>query len=302
MRLHNDKEAFKQAVRAAARFYHIDPSLVEKDYFVTLVLKELVDKMPYMVFKGGTSLSKCYKVIQRFSEDIDLTLDKQHFTQGPRVHMKSVIIGTCNRLGLKVLNESETKSRRAYNNYCVEYPKEFSNGITNPQLIIETVFIQKSYPTEVKSADSIIGEWLKEVNNFEAVEQFELFPFNVNAQSLERTFVDKVFAICDYMLDNRSERQSRHIYDLYCILPQITFNEELKTLITEVREDRKKSERNYSAKDDIKVEELLKTMIDSEFYKKDYEDNTMKLLLSEVAYEQAITVIDKIIDSKFFEN
>ena len=49
--------------------------VIEKDYYVTMLLKLLSDKIPYIVFKGGTSLSKCYKVIKRFSEDIDITID-----------------------------------------------------------------------------------------------------------------------------------------------------------------------------------------------------------------------------------
>lgn len=45
---------------------------MEKDYYLTLFLKSLVARQRGIVFKGGTSLSKCHKVIDRFSEDIDL--------------------------------------------------------------------------------------------------------------------------------------------------------------------------------------------------------------------------------------
>ena len=47
--------------------------IVEKDYYVTMILKELSEKCPTCVFKGGTSLSKCHHVIDRFSEDIDIS-------------------------------------------------------------------------------------------------------------------------------------------------------------------------------------------------------------------------------------
>ena len=50
-------------------------AIIEKDYYVTLVLRELAKQVPNLLFKGGTSLSKCYKIIDRFSEDIDITLD-----------------------------------------------------------------------------------------------------------------------------------------------------------------------------------------------------------------------------------
>lgn len=51
-------------------------AVIEKDYYVTMLLQELANRLPFLVFKGGTSLSKCYKVIQRFSEDIDLAVDE----------------------------------------------------------------------------------------------------------------------------------------------------------------------------------------------------------------------------------
>ena len=62
----------------AASKIGIRPAIVEKDFWVCLVLKLLFVKSPFresLVFKGGTSLSKVHGVIQRFSEDIDLVLD-----------------------------------------------------------------------------------------------------------------------------------------------------------------------------------------------------------------------------------
>lgn len=73
--LHNDKELFEQAVLKTAEYMNIDAGIVEKDYYVTLMLKEISSAVPDLVFKGGTSLSKCHKVINRFSEDIDLTVE-----------------------------------------------------------------------------------------------------------------------------------------------------------------------------------------------------------------------------------
>lgn len=64
----------------AAEQMGIRPSIVEKDFWVCLVLQFLFGEhslKKHMVFKGGTSLSKAYSLIQRFSEDIDLILDLQ---------------------------------------------------------------------------------------------------------------------------------------------------------------------------------------------------------------------------------
>lgn len=72
--LHNDTETFEQLILRTSEYTGIKPEIVEKDYYVTLFLQELVKKIPDIVFKGGTSLSKCYRLIERFSEDIDLNI------------------------------------------------------------------------------------------------------------------------------------------------------------------------------------------------------------------------------------
>lgn len=50
---------------------------LDKDYYVTMILRELSERQNFIVFKGGTSLSKCHKAIKRFSEDIDITIDRR---------------------------------------------------------------------------------------------------------------------------------------------------------------------------------------------------------------------------------
>lgn len=71
--LHKHKEEFINAVNLTSEYFHILPVIVEKDYYVTMILRELSERQGFVVFKGGTSLSKCHKAIKRFSEDIDIT-------------------------------------------------------------------------------------------------------------------------------------------------------------------------------------------------------------------------------------
>lgn len=75
------------------------PQIIEKDYYVTMLLRVLAEKIPYIVFKGGTSLSKCHKVIKRFSEDIDITIDML-LSQGQKKRFKQVTVETAEELGL----------------------------------------------------------------------------------------------------------------------------------------------------------------------------------------------------------
>lgn len=63
----------------AGRLLHLPAESVEKDFWVCLTLRELFALPSFgeqLAFKGGTSLSKCWKLIERFSEDIDLVLDR----------------------------------------------------------------------------------------------------------------------------------------------------------------------------------------------------------------------------------
>ena len=62
--LHDNNAEFLKAVNIAAERYSLYPSVVEKDYYVTMILRNLSEKLGYIVFKGGTSLSKCHKVIE----------------------------------------------------------------------------------------------------------------------------------------------------------------------------------------------------------------------------------------------
>lgn len=74
---------FQQAILQAAEYFRtrgLRPALIEKDYYVTEVLRIVAATVgDKIIFKGGTSLSKGWNLIQRFSEDIDLFLDPQAF-------------------------------------------------------------------------------------------------------------------------------------------------------------------------------------------------------------------------------
>ena len=301
MILHKDKENFDIAIRAASRHFNVSPAIIEKDYYVTLVLRELAKQVPDLLFKGGTSLSKCHKIIDRFSEDIDITLDSEHQSQGKRRELKYTIVKICDALGLNLLNESETGSRRDYNCYRIDYSARHSLSGLNPQLLVETVFIVRTFPDEVKKASSMIYDYLEAIHNIDAIARYELEPFDIRTQTLERTLVDKVFAVCDYMLDNKTERQSRHIYDISRLLTLVTLDDKLKALIEEVREDRRLGTKCYSAQDGVSVPELLRQIIDTAFFKKDYEDCTEKLLSKIVTYNEAIKALEIIIESGVFE-
>lgn len=118
--LHEDREQFLQALRLTYKQTRQMMQIIEKDYYVTVLLKLLAEKIPFIVFKGGTSLSKCHKVIRRFSEDIDLTIDVS-LSQGQKKKVKKAILDSAEELGMVIENVDEIRSRRDYNRYVVAY-------------------------------------------------------------------------------------------------------------------------------------------------------------------------------------
>lgn len=304
MNLHNDKERFREAIIAASTMFGIEPSLVEKDYFVTLFLKESIKRIPGLVFKGGTSLSKCYNLIDRFSEDVDLTLDDTHFTQSKRREAVKILVNVCEELKLKLINKEtiEKHTHGNYNCYDIQYPIIFPSEDIKTELKVEMTYIQKSYPYEQRNAISYLGEFFSKNGNEKIAEEYELNSFVVQVQSLERTLIDKVFAVCDYYLSNDTVRNSRHIYDISKLLSMVNiYDFKLKQLVESVRNERKLNRKSLSAQEGIDIPKILNEIITTDFFKKDYNETTLKLLTKTTSYENAIKALRQVIDSKLFE-
>ena len=117
---------------------------------------------------------------------------------------------------------------------------------------------------------------------------FEAAEVIMNVQSVERTFVDKVFAVCDYKIQNMQDRDSRHLYDICKLLGQVKLDHSLDELIDIVREDRMQSKNNPSAQLQYNIPKMLKEIISSRFYEADYKNITQKLLYENISYDYAI--------------
>ena len=303
MELYKNKEAFLDAIIEASRTLKINESLLEKDYFVMFVLKELNKCIPGLLFKGGTCCSHAYHAINRFSEDIDLSLDNNHFGRRHNINANKKIVEVCDRLGFRILNRDEVinHSHSSFNRYYVEYPIIFSSLSIKPFIQIEMYFHGKSYPEEIKKVNSLVGDWLINIGNETAAKDFELIPFEVCVQKIERTFVDKVFAICDYFERHELERNSRHIYDLYMISKIIDLSDQsLLKLVEDVRKDRKSNNRCLSAQDGYDINSTLRKIKDSNVFESDYNNVTVLLLTEIVTYIEASSIFDTIINLKIF--
>ena len=299
--LHENREEFTNAVNLASEYFHILPIIAEKDYYVTMILRELSERQDFIVFKGGTSLSKCYKAIKRFSEDIDITIDSK-LTQRQMKKLKESIKVIAEQLGMTIPNIDETRSRRSYNRYILEYQSVLSepDDAVQNAVLMETSFAEVSFPTAVLPVHSYIGDMMVEEAP-EELKNFRLEPFEMKVQGLDRTLADKVFAICDYYMQNRVKKHSRHIYDIYKLLQIIPQTDEFKALVKEVRDVRALTIICPSAQSDVNVPEMLKFLIENEIYKEDYENITARILEEDVSYDVAIEGVNKIASSGMFE-
>ena len=300
--LHNDKETFSQAINLVTNKNGIRPEIVEKDYYVTMILRLLSERLPFIVFKGGTSLSKCHKAIKRFSEDIDITIDTT-ISQGQKKKVKEAIEEVSAILGLSIPNIDKTRSRRDYNRYEIEYNPidELDDVAVLPAVILETSYTAISFPVSELPVHNYIGDMMVEEAP-DYIEKYALSPFTMKVQDISRTLADKVFAICDYYLQNKTEKHSRHLYDIYKLLPHVPQDDSFKKLVTEVRQVRALSPVCSSAKQDVDVVDLLKRIVSENVYKSDYENITENLLEEDLKYETVIPALKQIAENGMFAN
>lgn len=289
MYLHDNEEHLSQAVRAVSEAYGISEAYAAKDYYACTVLKEVLALDRDLVFKGGTSLSKCYGAIDRFSEDLDLGIPHEHATEGMRKTIKKAVVEGTGAAGLAVSNLAETRSRRDYNLYRIPLPG------SGDSILLETAIMTPASPYEIRPIQSFVGQFAEEAGRAELIELYGLGPFEVKANSLERTFVDKVFAVCDYYLSGAvPDRQSRHIYDLCKLSALISFDDSLADLFETVRAQRAGGHRCPSAEEGADVPGTLRAIVESDSYRLDYERVTSPLLYEDVPYGTAIEALPAI--------
>lgn len=289
---------WKEIIRVISSEIKKDEITIEKDTIQSMFLYELSKSDIPFVFKGGTSLSKAFDLIERFSEDIDLSLPFDP-TESQKRKVYDTIMVISKNLGLELENSEFVKSRYDYNKYIFSYNSLFSSG--KLEIIVETSFYTPVYPVENRNIQCYVGKFCYE-NALILPVEFRGVTFEMNVQSLRRTIIDKVFALCDYYLQNKFERYSRHIYDIAKISPYIVVDQDFKKLTKQIRLDRAKSRNNPSAMPGVNINEILKEIIDKRLFEKDYNFITNKLLYESFSYEKAIEEgIKKILEYNIFE-
>lgn len=233
MKLHKNIELFRDAVIATSQTMGIPEIYVEKDYWVTLALfkifKSEIGKQ--IVFKGGTALSKCNKLIDRFSEDIDIVLLKQENETGNQLKNR---LKQITKIVETVLPEIEiqgiTNKKGMIRKTAHQYDKTFKGhyGQIRENLIIEATWLGSFEPYEEGSVSSLIFEMIERTSQIEIAKDYELEPFKVNVLSPKRTLCEKIMSLVRFSFTENPVtdlgNKIRHIYDIHKILENSTFN------------------------------------------------------------------------------
>lgn len=208
MNLHNHKKDFNELISIVAAFKNLPESAIERDYFIVLLLNNLANSeyVNQCVFKGGTSLSKCYpNSIERFSEDIDLTflgMEKSDKVCDKTIKKIEDII----TYGFNTQKINEERSKRSKSMYVWLFDE--SNKIK-----LEIGSSVKPDPYSIKTLKSYIHEYLEE-HMPEYVDKFNLKSVTLNVLNIERTFIDKLMSVKRHAICGTLSHKVRHIYDI----------------------------------------------------------------------------------------
>lgn len=227
LKLHENRELFQDAVVAAAQMFDIPEIFVEKDYWVTLMLNGIFNSnmAEAAVFKGGTALSKCHGLIERFSEDIDLVVLKTSGENHSQLDRKVKKIGkVAQRILPEIHIEGITNKRGKIRKTAHQFEKVFSGdyGQVRPDIIVEITWFGNSEPNTSEEVSSYVAEMMREQNQHSLIEEFGLQPFKVKVVSKERTLCEKIMSLVRFSRQGNAyedlANKIRHIYDIHMML------------------------------------------------------------------------------------
>ena len=224
MKLHHDIKLFSDTLRAASQHLDIKLEFVEKDYWITLVLSRLA-KNKYVdeaVFKGGTSLSKGYNLIERFSEDVDIAIINDKGKTGNEI---KTIIRTIEKEITSDLTEVQmdgvTSKGSRFRKSVFEYVTTNKSNKNN-KLIVEINSFANPFPFQRLTLKSFAFDFLQQTGNEKYIEQYDLQPFEINVLSKEQTLLEKTISLIRFSFEQNAvesiSKKIRHFYDLYFLM------------------------------------------------------------------------------------
>jgi predicted nucleotidyltransferase component of viral defense system len=236
-------EDFTVLVERVARQLQYPPAFVERDYWITEILRSIARPIPEydatVIFKGGTSLSKGWRLIQRMSEDVDVlvTFGEGVSRAGKDRVLKLLIDRVATDIGLEATGQTgETSVHRARS---FRYPQLYAHGaLTGERVLLELGTRggpEPHHPLELHSliAEVALHEFRADADTFQ-----EFAPVTINTLAPERTLFEKLAALHHLAAFVHEEpavpsnlgTKLRHAYDIAMLLEHDTTLEALGTL------------------------------------------------------------------------
>ena len=250
MKLYKDKDAFQALLSAISEKAGIREDIIEKDYYLTLLLSELASWQAELpaYFKGGTALYKAIGSLQRFSEDMDLTVEVQDCSKSQG---KKRLETAANGYTSLPRTSDKTREINAKGSVTSVYEYQPVTKIDADDVLqrfgyvkVEATSFTVSEPVE----SLVVAPLLYSEANFEQqnilYENYDVFPFEVKTIKIERIFADKILAAEFYYQRQMLFDVAKHLYDLTLIMKTerisillIQQNELLKMLEYKRREE-----------------------------------------------------------------
>lgn len=232
MKLHKNKTLFRQAVQFTADQMKIPAIYVEKDYWVTYALFAIFNNEigKDTVFKGGTALSKCYNLIERFSEDIDLVVLRREGESNNRLTTKiktisNVVNAVLPEVAVEGITQKMGMNRKTAHSYNKEFKGDF--GQVRNVVVVEATWLGYYEPCTTKSVVSFIGNMMLNNRQAEIANKSGLLPFELLALEPIRTICEKIMSLVRFSYGENPienlKKKIRHTYDLHQLLRQKDF-------------------------------------------------------------------------------
>jgi len=232
MKLHENNTLFRQAVQFAADQMKIPAIYVEKDYWVTYALFTIFSNEigKDTVFKGGTALSKCYNMIERFSEDIDLVVLRREGESNNKLTTKirtisDVVNAVLPEVNIDGLTQKMGMNRKTAHSYNKEFKGDY--GQVRDAIIVEATWLGYYEPYTTKCIVSFVGQMMLDNNQSDIANENGLLPFDLLALEPIRTICEKIMSLVRFSYGENPiddlKKKIRHTYDLHQLLQQDEF-------------------------------------------------------------------------------
>lgn len=205
-------------MRAASDALNLPIWIVEKDYYVTRASRTLRDNIgDQFLFKGGTSLSKGWNLIERFSEDIDLLFRREHGGTNLSKNELDRRFKKAEDLiretqGFVYASHASGKGVRRESLFT--YPASHAPiGPVSDKLKLEMGCRGGIQPNQSRKIRAFIGDFAASRNQSDLAD--DLASFDILCLDVTRTFLEKLFAAHAAFMKNRAAGRTRHYYDLY---------------------------------------------------------------------------------------